>query len=338
MKQLNLRALKSFHEIIQAGSATAAAERLGLSQPGVSRLIARLERDMGFELFYREKGRLVPTAEGLLVYEEATLAFSNIERINSLVRDIRNHDTGQLKIVAPPSFSEGVLSEVIGNFLKTYPNVRLNIDSRSAETAKVLVATRAADCGFAKLPLDRPDILAEKIASCSTTCVLRRDHPLAQLPALTPMLLKDAPLILLGLGRWSRTQIDNAFKKAGVYPTVKIETHTVGAACAFAAKGLGIAVVNELMAASFLGKELVLREFKPEILHEFVFITSALSPASRLASAFFEETKRYFAERTVQYPMPTATARATTDRASRTTNSGAMKRSHSVKLTRAVAK
>ena len=93
MKQLNLRALKSFHEIIQAGSATAAAERLGLSQPGVSRLIARLERDMGFELFYREKGRLVPTAEGLLVYEEATLAFSNIERINSLVRDIRNHDT-----------------------------------------------------------------------------------------------------------------------------------------------------------------------------------------------------------------------------------------------------
>src|SRR5580698_280093 len=130
MKQLNLRALKSFHEIIQSGSATAAAERLGLSQPGVSRLIAQLERDVGFDLFYREKGRLVPTADGLAVYEEVELAFSNIERINALVRDIRNHNTGQLKIVASPSFSEGVLSDVIVNFLKAFPKVRLHIDSR----------------------------------------------------------------------------------------------------------------------------------------------------------------------------------------------------------------
>ncbi len=300
MKHLNLRALKSFHEIIQAGSATAAAERLGLSQPGVSRIIAKLEHDVGFKLFYREKGRLVPTAEGLLVYDEVSLAFSNIERINSLVRDIRNHDTGQLKIVAPPSFSEGPLSDVVVNFLKTYPKVRLNIDSRNAETAKLLVVTRAADCGFAKLPFDRPDISAEKIVSCETICALPRKHRLASEPFLTPALLKDEPLILLGQGRWSRIQVEDAFKKARVYPTVKIETHTVGAACSFAAKGLGIAIVNELMARSFLGKDLVLRPFRPEILHEFVFITSALTPKSRLAQAFLDETKRYFAQQARQ--------------------------------------
>lgn len=338
MSQLNLLALKSFQEIIQAGSATAAAERLGMSQPGVSRLIAKLERDMGFELFYREKGRLVPTAEGLLVFDEVALAFSNIERINSLVRDIRNHETGQLKIVAPPSFSEGVLSDVIVNFLKAYPKVRLNIDSRSAETAKLLVATRAADCGFAKLPLDRPDIHAEKIVSCDTMCVLPRKHPLAEMPVLTPALLKDELLILLGLGRWSRTQIDDAFKKAGVYPTVKIETHTVGAACAFAARGIGVAIVNELMAKSFLGNDLVLRKFRPEILHEFIFITSALTPASRLARAFLDETKRYFASNQDQYPIATATTSDTMDSKSSTANKGATKRSHSVKLTRAVAR
>ncbi|MDE2134927.1 MAG: LysR family transcriptional regulator [Alphaproteobacteria bacterium] len=300
MKHLNLRALKSFHEIIQAGSATAAAERLGLSQPGVSRIIAKLEHDVGFKLFYREKGRLVPTAEGLLVFEEVSLAFSNIERINSLVRDIKNHDTGQLKIVASPSFSEGPLSDVVVNFLKAYPKVRLNIDSRNTETAKLLVVTRAADCGFAKLPFDRPDISAEKIVSCDTICALPRKHPLASQPFLTPILLKEEPLILLGRGRWSRTQVEDAFKKAKVYPTVKIETHTVGAACAFAAKGLGIAIVNELMARSFLGKDLVLRPFRPAILHEFVFITSALTPKSRLAQAFLDETKRYFAQQVRQ--------------------------------------
>jgi DNA-binding transcriptional LysR family regulator len=295
MKQLNLRALKSFHEIIQSGSATAAAERLGLSQPGVSRLIAQLERDIGFDLFYREKGRLVPTADGLSVYEEVDLAFSNIERINALVRDIRNHATGQLKIVASPSFSEGILSDVVANFLKAYPKVRLHVDSRSVETAKSQVATRAADCGFAKLPLDRPDIRAEKIVNSDTVCVLPAKHPLAKEKTLTPLQLKGASLILLGSGSWNRVQVEDAFRQARVDLQVKIETHTVGSACAFAARGLGIAIVNELMAKSFLKNNLVLRPFRPKIVHEFVFITSALTPMNRLTQAFLEETRRYFA-------------------------------------------
>lgn len=338
MKQPNLRALKSFQEIILAGSATAAAERLGLSQPGVSRLIANLERDVGFELFYREKGRLVPTAEGLMVFDEVSLAFSNIDRINSLVRDIRNHDTGQLKIVAPPSFAEGVLSEVVENFCRAYPRVRLNIDSRSTETAKTLVATRSADCGFAKLPLDRPDIAAERIVSCDTICALPGGHRLAGEPFLTPEMLQDEPLILLGQGRQSRTLIEDAFRQARIRPTVKIETHTVGSACAFAANGLGIAVVNELMARSFLHKDLQLRPFRPEIRHEFVFITSALTPKSRLAEAFLEETRRYFTQYEAQYPTVVATTKASIAIASKMANSGKTKRSQSAKPTRAAAR
>ncbi len=294
MKQLNLRALKSFHEIIRAGSATAAADRLGLSQPGVSRLIAQLERDVGFSLFYREKGRLVPTAEGLLVYEEVDLAFSNIERINSLIRDIRNHDTGQLRIVASPSFSEGVLSDVIVEFLKIYPKVRVNIDSRSVETAKAQVATRAADCGFAKLPINRPDIAVEKIITSGTVCVLPRKHPLAKQETISPLQLKDQPLVLLGHGSWFRVQVEESFKHAGIDPKVKIETHTVGSACAFAARGVGIAIVNELMAKAFLRNNLVLRPYTASIPHEFVFITSAHTPMNRLTQAFLEQTQKYF--------------------------------------------
>lgn len=294
MKHLNLRGLKSFHEIVQSGSATAAAKRLGLSQPGVSRLIAQLERDVGFDLFYREKGRLVPTADGLAVYEEVDLAFSNIERLNTLLHDIRTHNTGQLRIVSSPSFSEGILADIVVAFRKTFPKVRMHIDSRSIETAKTQVATRAADCGFAKLPLDRPDIRSEKLVTSDTVCVLQRSHPLANEATLSPAQLADQPLILLGSGSWNRIQVEDAFKKARVGAFATIETHTVGSACAFAERGLGIAIVNELMARSFLKKNLVLRPFRPRILHEFVFITSALTPMGRLTQAFLEEARRHF--------------------------------------------
>jgi DNA-binding transcriptional LysR family regulator len=71
----------------------------------------------------------------------------------------------------------------------------------------------------------------------------------------------------------------------------------VGSACAYAGRGMGIAIVNELMAKSFLRDNLVLRPFRPKILHEFVFITSAWTPMSRLTQSFLDETRRYFAKK-----------------------------------------
>ena len=200
MKQLSLRGLKSFHEIIQSGSATAAAERLGLSQPGVSRLIAQLERDVGFDLFYREKGRLVPTADGLAVYEEVDLAFSNIERINALVRDIRNHNTGQLKIVASPSFSEGVLADVIVNFLSLSQGAaayrfaqRRNRQDASCHPGRRLRFRQAA-AGSARHPGGKAGHLRHGLRAAAQASA-------GEEATLSPQQLKDQPLILLGLGQ-----------------------------------------------------------------------------------------------------------------------------------------
>jgi DNA-binding transcriptional LysR family regulator len=293
--KLNLRSLEAFRETMQCGSVTAAAARMGMTQPAVSRLIAQLEQEAGFGLFYRDKGRLSPTSEALMLYEDVDLAFGGLERIDALVRDIAVFNAGTLKIVAPPSLSESVLPGILSGFIDKYPKVRISIDSRSTETAKSMVVNRTADCGFAKLPLNRPEIATELLSSTDTVCVLRSDHPLAQHEILTPQLLSGQPLIQLGKGSWTRTRIDDAFKSAGLLPDVKLETHTVGSAVAFAGRGLGIAVVNGLMARHFVRGDTVIRVFRPQIMHQYVFMTSALAPMNRLASAFLDESKLFFA-------------------------------------------
>jgi DNA-binding transcriptional LysR family regulator len=293
MKQLSLQALKSFHEIMRTGSATAAAARLGLKQPGVSRLIAQMEKTVGFELFYRGKG-LTPTPEALLLFAEVDRAFLNIDRVNSVIKDIRTHSVGQLKIVASPGFSVGVLSDVVVSFLKKNPKVTLNVDSQSVEIAKLHVAMRDADCGFAKMPIERSDITAEKIISCETVCVLPQNHPLAKEDVLTPALLRDQPIIQLAAGTTFRLLVDSAFRKANVSPVIAVEAHAVALACTFAAKGIGIAIVNEMMARTHLRDGLVARPFRPKILHEFAFITSSQVPMNRLTQAFLDETRHYF--------------------------------------------
>lgn len=285
---LGLRALRAFAEIIRTGSATAAGRNLGMTQPAISRLLAQLERRVGFDLFYRDHGRLVPTKDGLLLAGEVDLALAGLDRVEALVQDIATSATGELRIVAPPSFTEGPLPGIVSAFLARRPGVRVKLDSRSVETTKSMIATRVADCGFMKLPIDDAQLAARTLTATQSVCVLPADHPLAAHPVLTPPMLHGEPLILLGAGRPWRGQVDLAFAGYGMRPTVALETHTHGSACALAARGLGIAIVNELLAASYVRPPLRVCRFEPVIVQEYAFVVSALSTPSRITQAFGE--------------------------------------------------
>ncbi|WEJ98102.1 MAG: LysR family transcriptional regulator [Candidatus Sphingomonas phytovorans] len=292
---IGLRALRSFAEIIRTGSATAAGRNLGMTQPAVSRIIAQLESTVGFELFYRDRGRLVPTKDALLLAEEVELALAGMERVSSLVRDIAISATGELRVVAPPSFAEGLLPDMVAGFIAQNPGVRFNLDSRTIDTTKALIATRVVDCGFMKLPIDEPDLEAETMVSSGSVCVMAEGHPLAAHDLLTPTELHGHSLILLGSGRQWRAQVDRAFADYGLRPTVAIETHTHGSACALAARGVGIAIVNALLARRYIRAPLLARPFAPPIIHEYAFVTSVLSRPSRLTIEFRDEARRYLA-------------------------------------------
>jgi len=291
---LDLRSLRAFRAIVRTGTVTAAGRELGLTQPAASRLLAQFEREIGFELFHRDRGRLVPTSDALLLFEEVELALGGFAHIQDLIHDIARLRVGRLRLIAPPSFTEGVLPEIVAAFLTRFPGVHLTIDSRSVETVKTMIATRAVDAGFVKLPIDRPDLTGETVVSSESVCVLPDSHPLARETALDPRKLRGQPLILLGLGRRSRAQIDSAFAEAGVTPDVRIDTHTIGSACGLAARGVGIAIVNSLLARTYLRDGLVTRPFHPELRHEYAFVTATVPGMTRLANEFLIETRAWF--------------------------------------------
>jgi DNA-binding transcriptional LysR family regulator len=295
---IGLRALTTFRAIIKEGSVTAAARDVGLTQPAASRLLAQMEETVGFELFYRDKGKLIPTPDGLLLFDEVNRALDNIDRVNGLARDIAEFRVGQLKLVAPPSLLEGILPGIAADFLEQYPKVRLTIDSPSIEAAKALIASRAVDAGFVKLPLNRPDLEAETVMVNETACVMTQDHPLAKHKVIKPSMLDGVPLIQLGLGSSGRTQIDAAFAQVGVRSDVRVETHTVSSACALAARGVGVALVNEALGQAYIRKGIVLRRFSPSVRHEYAFVTSTAAAPSRLVLAFLALTRNHLARLT----------------------------------------
>lgn len=293
---LSLKSLECFRVIINTGSVTAAARQLKLTQPGVSRLLKSLEDYIGAPLFYREKGRLIPTQEALVLYPEVEIALQSVEHVSELARNLHNSNYGELKIVAPPSFAEGVLSSIISDFVSKHPHVNVSLDSHSVETAKKMIALRAVDCGFVKSPAEHPGLIAEPLIESGTICVLPVGHPLAKREVITVADLRDVPLILLGKGRVFRGEIESVFKIADVPMRIRVETHTVGSACALVRGNTGVAIVNEMLARQYTNEQLALIPFVPDIRHEYVFLTASTAPMTRVTRIFLEHCKQYFTE------------------------------------------
>lgn len=288
---INLKSLECFRTIVDEGSATAAAVQLQMTQPGVSRLLGVLESSIGLELFQRTRGRLIPTEEALAFYKEVDIALQSIDRVSELAKNLRNADFGELAIVSPPSLAEGLLSRVISEFIADHPNVRVSLDSQSVEKARDMVALRAVDCGFIKLPVEHPGLACEPLISAGTICALPPGHRLSKKKVIRVRDLDGEPLILLGKGRASRQQIDGAFLDAGVRMKVRVETHTVGSACAFARDGTGIAIINEMLGMQYAKRGVVLRRFSPNFTHEYALMTAADAPMTRVTARFIEHCR-----------------------------------------------
>ena len=294
MARPKIRNLESFREIMRTGSVTEAARTLGLTQSAVSRQLAQFESEVGLELFFRDRGRLIPLPEAHELCQEIDLALSSFDRVQLMAEDLRTLAKGQLRVVGPPSFVEGVLAGIIASFLEKYPDIQFTIDSRNHETVVEQAACRTVDCGFVKLPVTHANLLIEPMVTCSTVCVVKKGHKFEGLAEVTPSDLDDEPLVMLGKGRAFQRTIQQAFRDAGARMFVRAETHAIGASCALAARGVGVAVVNELMARTYRGMGVSFIPFKPEIEHQYAFVASAQIPMSRAAEAFLDHCKTWF--------------------------------------------
>ncbi len=126
---LNHRQIEAFRMSVQLGSATAAAEALHISQPAVSRLVADLERHVGFALFERRQRGLTPTADGQLFYEEVERSFRGMDLVEEAARAISGHRIGRVRVIAMPAYADGLVSRTIGGFLGKHPGVVVVVDS-----------------------------------------------------------------------------------------------------------------------------------------------------------------------------------------------------------------
>ncbi|MCR9611113.1 LysR family transcriptional regulator [Vibrio alginolyticus] len=116
---MNLRQLEVFYSIMQAGTVSGAARLLHVSQPNVTRVLAHTEQQLGFALFERVKGRLVPTQEAKALLPEAEKVYQQLGQFRSLTNKVKQ-GTQHLRIGAPPVLAAHLLAPTVALLSKEH--------------------------------------------------------------------------------------------------------------------------------------------------------------------------------------------------------------------------
>lgn len=277
--QMDVKLLETFRAVMEAQSMTGAARLLGLTQPGVSTQIARLEAQVGFALFERVGGRLKASDEGRRFHAEVRDALGMIERLAEAAENIRAGVTESVTVASHPSASISLMPGVVADLLCARPGARIRMVNRTSEEVRALFEAGVADLAIAELPINIPGVELRR-HSMPCVAILPADHALAARESISVTDLSGQPFVAMPDARVIGHRIRTAFDEAGAAYAPVVESEYFSAICCLVAAGCGVSVVDPLSAETFRHNGLAVRPIHPVIGYDIgVFRRAAGRPA-----------------------------------------------------------
>ncbi|MFW5641392.1 MAG: LysR substrate-binding domain-containing protein [Roseicyclus sp.] len=287
-RPMNERQITAFRHVLRLGSVTAAARAMSISQPAVSRHISDLEADLGFPLFERRGGKLLPLPEAQALGHEVERMFYGLDRLRAFAREMRGLSHARISIASLPMASFRILPAAMGRFLRAHEGVRITHNVHTSERIADLVAAGQADFGIAQLPLGRTDVRRVAVWRCPCVAVLPPGHALSGAARLTPRDLAGVPLVALAHQTVTAAYLTERFSEAGISPNVIAESQPSYAACGLVAEGLGVAIVDPFTPGLFAHETLSVVPFEPVIPFDIFLVVHAERPLTRAVQSLID--------------------------------------------------
>lgn len=238
---MDLKALRCFVAVADAGTVTAAATSLSLGQPAVSRQLQQLERELRIELFGREDGRLRLTAAGHEVLPMAREAVRRADAVTRTAAELAAGRLAEVRVVSTSTTRDDVLAPWVATWSLEAPLPSLD----EAPVDDVYARLRAgADLAISPVAPD-PSLAARLVAYLPLWAYVAPTHPWAERAHVPVHELARQPLLLLGRDFHARRLLDRAFDIAGLGVEPLAQFRSPIAAQAVAASGRGVCVVTD---------------------------------------------------------------------------------------------
>lgn len=243
---MNVQQLRYVRETIRQGlNLTAAAASLHTSQPGISRQIRELERELGIELFVRRGKRVIDLTEsGRALAPIVDRVLQEIENLRAAAADFNDQDSGALTVATTHTQARYALPTVVAAFKGAFPRVRLSLHQGNPPQIAEMVLRGEADIGIATEALDHyPALLALPGYSWQHCVVVPAEHPLLREAHLSLEALARYPLITYDPAFAGRAHIDEAFASRSLNPDVVLAAIDSDVIKTYVELGLGVGII-----------------------------------------------------------------------------------------------
>ncbi|MFE5190574.1 LysR family transcriptional regulator [Streptomyces sp. NPDC056628] len=248
---MELRQLEYFVAVADERSFTRAAERVHISQSGVSAQIRQLERELGAELFDRSARTVTLTVAGKAALEHARAALAAAGAVGQAVGEVTDLIRGRLTVGMVIGCTLPPLFDALAAFHQAHPGVELSLLEDSSERLTEGVRNGTLDAALIGAAAGTPEGLdALTVVSERLVAAVPPGHPLARRRRVVLSDLMDHPIVCMPPGTGLRAVFDQACAALGLRPTIALQASAADALADLAARGLGVAVLSASMAAS----------------------------------------------------------------------------------------
>lgn len=278
---MNLRHLEMFYSVMLFGSLTEAASSLCISQPAASKLLKHAEQRLGFALFKRVKGKLQPTKEAYILYDEIKPIYEKINELNKLTHNLAKNTQGQITLGCLPSLGLSLIPKLTAQFLKRYPDVFVNIGTDHTQALEQKLLQREIDIAVTFQPQTQHGIIA---------------MPILEIPLVyidSQAIRSNQDIHSIDENRWINPDSDSLMQVVKQYRTFNksiVNVQTYYMASELVRQGLGCSITDIYTAAYSLPKEMI-HEVKPRLYTTIYILRNANVSTTKATEDFIELIK-----------------------------------------------
>jgi DNA-binding transcriptional LysR family regulator len=262
---MRLRQIEVFHAVYTNGSITNAAAALNVSQPSVSKVLAHAEQQLGYRLFDRIKGKLVPTPEAHQLFHHVRDVYDDVDRLRHVAVNLKAASTGRIRVASTPAFGLEILPRAVATYREMHGDAVFEIETLHLDAIRSALLESRIDIALGFDPDKRPGIRRTGLAKAGFF-VLAHDETV--FPGKTIVTVDDlAGRPFIGLNRRGPLgqMLSDHLASVGYRPDVIAWTETYHVAKSLVAAGTGITIADEITARSTVGGDVVLLPLEPPL-------------------------------------------------------------------------
>lgn len=246
---MELRQLEYFVAVAEERNFTRAAERVHISQSGVSAQIRRLERELGAELFDRSARTATLTAAGRAALDHARAALAAAAAVGQAVGEVTGLIRGRLMVGMVIGCTVTPLFEALSAFHRAHPGVEISLLEDNSDRLVEAVRLGTVDVALVGTATAPEGLEALTIISERLVVVVPEGHPLSSRRRIALRDVAAHPIVCMPPGTGLRTVFDGACAAKDLRPVIALQASAADAVADLAARGLGVAVLSASMAS-----------------------------------------------------------------------------------------